>query len=534
MSEEIEKVIRVPYTNGRTNLIEKFTLDDLNRISSPIIDRAMIPIDEAMEKAGLTAEDLDLVILAGGSSQLPGVRTKIREKLGIEPRLLPKDLMLAVAYGAALYTRQDVANLPKTRIIRTLGFSLGILVDEGGRRVPKLLFNHSQKIPADNTYRFDLEQGQRDVTINLVQMQGDSDRIQKELKKRTIHLKNDASQIEIQVHVSENRLIEVTAYDPRHRDSQETITVDSSALSEDKMREKRKALGIEVPIDTVRNGLQPCIGIDLGTTTSELAYIGRTGDAQLHVLNNEDRPPEYSEYCFPSVVYFKEGEEHPEIANIEACNALNNAGEAGRVISEFKIMDRRSYAIRVDKKPYSVEDLSALLLHKIWTSARKAFPNFDLKDAVVTVPAAYDFDELQETYDAARTAGIENVTLLDEPSAAYRYYTYIQDIDTDRIQNVLVFDFGGGTADVAVLDVKNHSYHEFEHMESLTTVLGVAGEMDCGGRKINDAIVDEIKRRFEEKNHCTIAPRSLVRLRAEVERAKVDISDEFNSLDDED
>lgn len=300
-------------------------------------------------------------------------------------------------------------------------------------------------------------------------------------------------------------------------------------MSEKDIMEKRKQLGIEIVVDEVRKNMQPCIGIDLGTTTTELTYTNRTGEAELMHLVNPEAPVQYSEYCFPSVIYFKSGLENPEIANTKACDALGNADDSENVCGSFKIANRNKYVVSVDGKGLSVSDLSAILLSKVWETAKATFGDMDLRSAVVTVPAAFDFDACQDTYNAAKMAGIENVTLIDEPTAAYLYYSHVQGLDTTNIKNVLVFDFGGGTADVAVLDVKNEAYAEsHEYKDCLFTVLGVSGAVSCGGKSIDDAIVEEIKSRFESKNNCTITATNLKRLRTEVEKAKVQLSEYFN------
>ena len=279
----------------------------------------------------------------------------------------------------------------------------------------------------------------------------------------------------------------------------------------------------------MKNNVQPCIGIDLGTTTTELTYTNRVGEADLMHLVNPEAPRQYSEYCFPSVIYFKNGLESPEIANTTACDALGNSDVSENVCSSFKIADRSSYVISVEGKGLSVGDLSAILLSKVWETAKATFGDMNLNSAVVTVPAAFDFDACQDTYNAAKTAGIENVTLIDEPTAAYLYYSHVQGLDTSNIKNVLVFDFGGGTADVAVLDVSNNAYSEsHEYKDCLFSVLGVSGAVNCGGKSIDDAIVEEIKNRFETKNNCTISATNLKRLRAEVEKAKVTLSELYN------
>lgn len=525
--------IKIPFASGRKNLIEDLTLADLQRLSDPIIDRAIEPIWDALEKANLSKEDIDLVILAGGSSQLPSVYSKIRDAIGVEPRIIPKNLMLAISYGASLYQR-EIFNYPKVkRDVRTLGRSLGLYVDDGGRRSVKILLNHNQALPARERYTFEVGEGQSEVSINLVTLRGNTDTVDSKLKQRNLRLSADASQVVVEITVTENRLIELTAYDPKHKDNKSIIQVDHQVMSDQDITAKRKQLGIEVISNGPRTNMQPCIGIDLGTTTTELTYTNRTGDAELNHLVNPGHPAQYSEYCFPSVIYFKSGLENPEIANKAACDALGSADNSDSVCSNFKIANRNKYVISVDGKGLSVRDLSAILLSKVWETATETFSDMDLRNAVVTVPAAFDFDACQDTYNAAKMAGIENVTLIDEPTAAYLYYSHVQGLDTTNIKNVLVFDFGGGTADVAVLDVKNEAYADsHEYKDSLFSVLGVSGAVDCGGKSIDDALVEEIKTRFETKNDCKISPANLVRLRAEVEKAKVALSEYYNESGD--
>ena len=521
--------IKIPFASGRKNLIEDLTLADLQRISNPIIDRAIEPIWDALDKANLDKKDIDLVILAGGSSQLPSVYSKIYDAIGIAPRIIPKNLMLAISYGASLYQR-EIFNYPKLkRDVRTLGNSLGLIVDDGGRRSVKLLLNHNQTLPARQRYTFEVAEGQSEVSINLVTLLGNSDKIDRKLKQRNLKLSADASQVVVEITVTENRLIELTAYDPKHKNEKSIIQVDSQMMSEKDIMEKRKQLGIEIAANAVRKNVQPCIGIDLGTTTTELTYVNRAGDAELMHLVNPEAPAQYSEYCFPSVIYFRDGLENPEIANTKACDAMGNAAESGKVCGGFKIANRNKYVISIDGKGLSVSDLSAILLSKVWETAKATFGDMDLKSAVVTVPAAFDFDACQDTYNAAKMAGIEHVTLIDEPTAAYLYYSHVQGLDTSNIRNVLVFDFGGGTADVAVLDVKNEAYAEsHEYKDCLFKVLGVSGAVNCGGKSIDDAIVEEIKTRFETKNACELPATSLRRLRTEVEKAKVQLSEYSN------
>ena len=532
MANGVEK-IRVPFVSGTISLSEELTVDDLKRISAPIIEKAMGPIRKALENADLSKDDIDLVILAGGSSQLPGVYNRIYEELGVEPRKIPKDLMHAISYGAALY-QKEIFNFPKTkRDVRTLGSSLGIYVDDGGKKGVKLLLNHNKALPATEKYEFDVSEGQTTVSINLVTMSGNSDRVEKKLRQRNLRLSGSASKVVVEITVTENRLIELNAYDPEHTEEKAVIQVDSQMMTKEDIEKKRRELGIEVVESGNRLNLEPCIGIDLGTTTSELTYTYRSED-QLNKLKNPDDVKPYDAYCFPSVIYFDDKADNPEIANKKACIALDDTSNKEKLCSNFKIADRNRYVVEVDGKGFRVGDLSALLLHKMWETAMLTFADMNLKSAVITVPAAFDLDACQETYNAAITAGIETVTLIDEPTSAYQYYSHVQDLSDTNIKNVLVFDFGGGTTDVAILDVKNDALHESnEYKDCLYKVLGISGEVNCGGKNIDDALVEEIRKRFEEKNKTKLSPTNLMRLRQAVEGAKVKLSDYYNEMGDE-
>lgn len=524
--------IKIPYAQGRKHLSEELSLDDLNRLSEPIIDKAVESIWDALEKADLKKEDIDLIILAGGSSQLPGVYKKIYEIMKIRPRIIPKNLMLAISYGAALYQR-EIFNYPKVRReVRKLGYSLGIFVDDGGRKTFKVLLNHDQVLPAKYKHTYPIDEDQTEVSIDLVMQYGKQT---KRLKQRTLKLSEKASSIVVEVTVTENRLIELTAYDPNDKNNRSIIQVDRQSMSDSEISKKRRKLGIESVTNELRKNGQPCIGIDLGTTTTELAYTNRSSEAELKYMINPDSPSFCADYCFPSVVYYKDSLSNPEVANREACDAIENANLVDKVCKNFKIADRNRNLITVEDEGVNVgvgvKDLSAVLLGKVWSTAANTFDTMDIRNAVVTVPAAFDFDECQDTYEAAKLAGIENVTLIDEPTAAYLYYSHVQGIDDRNIENVLVFDFGGGTADVAVLDIKNNNYSDnTEYKDCLYSVLGVSGQQNCGGHNIDEAITNEIRNRFEEKNSCKMSPVAVKRLKEMVEEAKIELSKYYNEM----
>jgi molecular chaperone DnaK (HSP70) len=156
------------------------------------------------------------------------------------------------------------------------------------------------------------------------------------------------------------------------------------------------------------------------------------------------------------------------------------------------------------------------------------------QSAVITVPAAFTFDECQDTYNAAQIAGIQNVTLIDEPTAAFYYYKHVQEIDKNEIRNVLVFDFGGGTADVAILDVQQENLENGnEYKDCVYTVLATSGDIHCGGRDIDAALVDEVCRRFEEHKGCKVSPTNMRELRKKVEAAKITLSEAYREVEND-
>ena len=169
MSQKKHLVIRQAFGMGKNVEID-FTRDELLKICDPIIDRALAPIDTALEKAKLEKEDIDLIIMAGGSSQLPGVSEKLFQKLGKKPKIIPRNLMLAVSSGATLQQREIMSFPMDKKPVKRVGTSLGILVQDGGHRSIKLLLNHNEKLPATKRYTLPIDEDQREASLQLVTM----------------------------------------------------------------------------------------------------------------------------------------------------------------------------------------------------------------------------------------------------------------------------------------------------------------------------------------------------------------------------
>jgi len=370
----------------------------------------------------------------------------------------------------------------------------------------------------------------QDISFQLLTMTESRSR---NLQQRNLRLSRSASEIVVDIEVNENRLITLSAFDPKNEQEKSVIQCDNAILTSDQIRAKQAKLGIVISTADSQRGQQDCIGIDLGTTTSELTHCNRTGEAYLEDLENPepvgDRELAYSKYCFPSVVYYKNGYETIEVANTAAVNAIGNDANC---FDTFKIKDRFKPIGEVNGKAIMVQDLSALLLAKIWNAAR-SLP-CPPQSAVITVPAAFTFDECQDTYNAAQIAGIQNVTLIDEPTAAFYYYKHVQEIDKNEIRNVLVFDFGGGTADVAILDVQQENLENGnEYKDCVYTVLATSGDIHCGGRDIDAALVDEVCRRFEEHKGCKVSPTNMRELRKKVEAAKITLSEAYREVEND-
>lgn len=528
MSQREHLTIRWAFGMGQNAEID-FTRDELVKICGPIIDQAIAPIDAALEKASLEKEDIDLIIMAGGSSQLPGVSDKLYQKLGKKPKIIPRNLMLAVSSGATLQQRETMSLPMDKKPVKRVGTSLGIQVQDGGRRSIKLLLNHNEELPATKRYTLPIDEGQTEASLQLVTMKGNQNVPERFLNKRVLRLEHDTTEIIAEITVTENRVIQLKAWDPKHTEQQVIIQADQNALTETQMENRRKLLGILEMTSTGSKG-QPCIGIDLGTTTTELTFSKRALGSPIEYLENPEAPASYATYSFPSVVYFKEGQEKPEVANETAVNALTDASALNRVFSNFKTENRRSFHKKVDDKDITVRDLSALVLAKVWETAQARFSEFNLERAVVTVPAKFDFDQCRETIEAAQMAGIKDVTLIDEPTAAFEYYRSQNDIVVNKIQNVLVFDFGGGTTDVAILDLANNSDAEDNrYKECLYNVIGIDGNPECGGKNVDAAIYDYLQKQIEEKYQKTLTPLYQKQLRKKIEEVKVHLSE-----DDED
>ena len=213
------------------------------------------------------------------------------------------------------------------------------------------------------------------------------------------------------------------------------------------------------------------IGIDLGTTYSAVSTIDEYGKPV--ILKNCD-----GEHLTPSVVYF---DEHGNaIAGAEA-KEMMLSGEDNVIMFFKREMGNPEFCFNVNGKDYSATDLSAILLRKLKSDAEISLGSIVSK-AVITVPAYFNDLQRNETIKAAQNAGLEVLRIINEPTAAAINYGITRDVD----QKLLVYDLGGGTFDVTVLEVKDGGIN----------VLATGGDHSLGGKDWDDCIINYITDQF--------------------------------------
>jgi molecular chaperone DnaK len=221
------------------------------------------------------------------------------------------------------------------------------------------------------------------------------------------------------------------------------------------------------------------VGIDLGTTFSALASLNAIGRPQ--IVPNAD-----GERLTPSAIFFDE--ENPDIirVGVEAINSRYlNAKRSVRWIKRH--IGDTNYRKNIDGKDWTPVELSSLILKKLKTQC--AEDNEEIRDAVISVPAHFDEVRRKETMDAGKLAGLNVIAIVNEPVAAALYYATSNKISG----KILVYDLGGGTFDVTILDVKGHQMD----------IVCSQGDHALGGidfdRKILEILEQKYKQHFNAK-----------------------------------
>jgi molecular chaperone DnaK len=241
------------------------------------------------------------------------------------------------------------------------------------------------------------------------------------------------------------------------------------------------------------------IGIDLGTTNSAVSVL-EGGEAKI-ITNPEGNR------TTPSVVSFKNGEiQVGEVAKRQAVTNPNTISSIKRHIGEA------GYKVEVEGKTYTPQEISAMILQYIKGFAED-YLGEKVEKAVITVPAYFNDSQRQATKDAGKIAGLEVERIVNEPTAAALAYGLDK---TDRDEKVLVFDLGGGTFDVSILELG----------DGVFDVLSTAGDNNLGGDDFDNKIIDYMVAEFKKENGIDLSKDKMAvqRLKDAAEKAKKDLS----------
>ena len=241
------------------------------------------------------------------------------------------------------------------------------------------------------------------------------------------------------------------------------------------------------------------IGIDLGTTNSCVAVM--EGGQPTVIANAE------GSRTTPSVVAFtKDGERL--IGQVAKRQAVTNPD---RTVISIKREMGTSYKVNIDGKQYTPQDISAMILTKMKETA-ESYLGEKVSQAVITVPAYFNDSQRQATKDAGRIAGLEVLRIINEPTAASLAYG----LDKEDNQKILVYDLGGGTFDVSILDIGDGVFE----------VLSTNGNTRLGGDDFDQRIIDYVAEQFKKENGIDLKQDKIAaqRLKEAAEKAKIELS----------
>ena len=241
------------------------------------------------------------------------------------------------------------------------------------------------------------------------------------------------------------------------------------------------------------------IGIDLGTTNSCVSVI--EGGEPVVIPNAEGAR------TTPSVVAFsKDGERM--VGNVAKRQAITNPE---RTISSIKRHMGSDYKVNIDGKAYTPQEISAIILQKLKSDA-ESYLGEPVTEAVITVPAYFTDSQRQATKDAGKIAGLDVKRIINEPTAAALAFG----IDKEEDQKVMVYDLGGGTFDVSIIEMG----------DGVQEVLATAGNNRLGGDDFDKKIMDWIVSEFKKTNGIDLSndKMAMQRVKEAAEKAKIDLS----------
>ena len=241
------------------------------------------------------------------------------------------------------------------------------------------------------------------------------------------------------------------------------------------------------------------IGIDLGTTNSCVAVM--EGGEPVVIPNAEGNRTTAS-----VVAFAKNGERL--VGQVAKRQAVMNSD---RTVISIKREMGSSYRVKIDDKEYTPQEISAMILQKLKADA-ESYLGDTVTQAVITVPAYFSDAQRQATKDAGRIAGLEVLRIINEPTAAALAYG----LDKDESHKILVYDLGGGTFDVSLLEVGDGVFE----------VLATAGNNRLGGDDFDNRIIDYVANEFQRENNIDLRKdkQALQRLKDAAEKAKIELS----------
>ena len=241
------------------------------------------------------------------------------------------------------------------------------------------------------------------------------------------------------------------------------------------------------------------IGIDLGTTNSCVAVM--EGGEPTVITNPEGAR------TTPSVVAFtKTGERL--VGQVAKRQAITNPD---RTISSIKRDMGTDKKVTIDDKSYSPQEISAMILQKLKSDA-ESYLGETVSQAVITVPAYFSDAQRQATKDAGKIAGLEVLRIINEPTAAALAYG----LDKDNDQKIMVYDLGGGTFDVSILEIGDGVFE----------VLATSGNNRLGGDDFDEKVMNYLADEFQKENGIDLRQdkMALQRLKEAAEKAKIELS----------
>lgn len=240
------------------------------------------------------------------------------------------------------------------------------------------------------------------------------------------------------------------------------------------------------------------IGIDLGTTNSCVAVL--EGGDPVVIPNAEGAR------TTPSVVQIKDGERL--VGQVAKRGAISNPDGT---ISSIKRHMGSDYKVNVEGKEYTPQEISAIILQKLKADA-EAYLGEEVKKAVITVPAYFNDAQRQATKDAGKIAGLEVERIINEPTAASLAYG----LEKDASQKIMVFDLGGGTFDVSILELGDGVFE----------VMATSGNNHLGGDDFDNKVIDWMAAEFKKENGVDLKAdkMALQRLKEAAEKAKIELS----------